>query len=230
MSSLRKAFIGGSHLTSIGVYFNQAILAVDLGKHPDEVVREQAEAWVEHLGGLGTTFANIIADTQEITAALDIAVEAKPPRLSGEYLEWANEIHTGFMEKFGSDDLERYLYLYGHGIGEMLTLISVLCCLMDFQSQYSVDFEDQLKQNLDELPEAMDRWNSVSEVLGHIEQLRPFWRQCAQVRTSILEVLKFELDEPSQADLSQASDSLRKIADRLGEIEAELAEILKDEN
>ena len=238
MTTLQEAFLVGCHITSTGIYFNQAVLAVDLGNHPDEEVQQQATFWIEHLKDIGPNFAQIIQITNYIANQAGMS-EISSPTVPEEYPDWANQLHEGFMMSFGEEDIERYLYLYGFAMGEVMTSISVLCATMDFSLRYNIPYEDQILSNLKEIPDLLTRWNQIAEVLAQLDPLRTFWRRCVEVQAELAEILRFDLQNchlnpdnklPTRDDaispLEIASPKLRSLADKLGLIEKELSDIL----
>ena len=238
MTTLQVSFLVGCHITSTGIYFNQAVLAVDLSNHPEEDLRQQSTFWIEHLKEIGPNFAQIIQITNYIATQSNMS-ELTSPTVPEEYPEWANELHQGFMEHFGEEDIERYLYLYGFAMGEVMTNVSVLCATMDFKLRYDVSYDDQILSNLKEIPDLLTRWNQIAEVLGQMDPLRLFWRRCVEIQAELAEILRFDLQNyhldsepilPTRDDgispLAIASPKFRSLADKLGTIEKELSDIL----
>ena len=241
MPTLQEAFLVGCHVTSTGIYFNQAVLAVDLSNHPEEDLQQQSTFWIEHLKEIGPNFAQIIQVSNYIATQSEIS-EISSPTTPEEYPLWANNLHKGFMEHFGEEDIERYLYLYGFAMGEVMTNVSVLCATMDFKIRYNVDYDEQILSNLKEIPDLLTRWNQIAEVLAQMEPLRLFWRRCVEIQAELAEILRFDLKNyhleeeptiPTRDDnispFSVASPKLRSLADKLGSIEKELSMLLPSE-
>ncbi len=209
MPTLQESFLVGSHITSAGIYFNQAVLAFDLSGHPNDTIREQADAWMEHLKEIGPTFAEIIQAANVISEQFGVTAETTPT-LPEEYPEWANQLHQGLLEQWGEEELERYLYLYGFILGELMTALSVICSSMDFQRTFAIPYHKQLKSNLSELPDILKRWGDIANVLAQLEDLRPFWRESVQIQTEIAEIIRFD----SQNLTERISTELEKIEGR----------------
>ena len=242
MTTLQESFLVGCHVTSTGIYFNQAVLAVDLSNHPEEEIKQQSTFWIEHLKEIGPNFAQLIQITNYIakkSGLTDISSPSEPE----EYPKWANDLHEGFMKRFEEEDIERYLYLYGFAMGEIMTSVSVLCATMDFKRSYGVPYDDQIIANLQDLPDVLSRWNQIAEVLAQMDPLRLFWRRCVEIQAELAEILRFDLQNchleedallPTRDDgispLEIASPKFRSLADKLGEMEKELANILPSEN
>ena len=106
MPTLQEAFLVGCHVTSTGIYFNQAVLAVDLSNHPEEDLQQQSTFWIEHLKEIGPNFAQIIQVSNYIATQSEIS-KISSPTTPEEYPLWANNLHQGFMAQFGEEDIER---------------------------------------------------------------------------------------------------------------------------
>ncbi|MBM75921.1 MAG: hypothetical protein CMK59_11020 [Proteobacteria bacterium] len=214
MPTLQEAFLVGSHITSAGIYFNQAVLAFDLSGHPEDSIREQADAWMTHLKEIGPTFAEIIQSANVISERFQVT-PPQAPSLPEEYPEWANQLHQDLLNTWGEDDLERYLYLYGFILGELMTTLSVLCSSMDFQRSFAIPYHKQLQSNLTELNQILNRLNDIANVLAQIEPLRPFWREFKKIQTDIIEIQSFDsqnLQEKLSEELSKIEEHEEKLS------------------
>ena len=219
MPTLQEAFLVGSHITSAGIYFNQAVLAFDLSGHPEDSIREQADAWMEHLKEIGPTFAEIIQAANIISERFGV-VPPEAPSLPEEYPDWANKMHQELLSKWGEDDLERYLYLYGFILGELMTTLSVLCSSMDFQRSFAIPYHRQLQTNLAELTQIINRLNEIANVLAQLQALRPFWKEFKKIQTDIIEIQSFDsqnLQERLSEELVQIEAHTKKEADQNAE-------------
>ena len=225
MPTLQEAFLVGSHITSAGIYFNQAVLAFDLSSHPEESIREQADAWMEHLKEIGPTFADIIQAANIISERFDIA-PPDAPSVPEEYPDWANRLHQDLLSKWGEDDLERYLYLYGFILGELMTTLSVLCSSMDFQRSFAIPYHKQLQSNLAELSQILNRLNDIANVLAQLQALRPFWKEFKKIQTDIIEIQSFD----SQNLQEKLSEELVKIEEHTQNNENQDSEISSAED
>ena len=78
MPTLQEAFLVGCHVTSTGIYFNQAVLAVDLSNHPEEDLQQQSTFWIEHLKEIGPNFAQIIQVSNYIATQSEISEISSP--------------------------------------------------------------------------------------------------------------------------------------------------------
>ena len=127
-------------------------------------------------------------------------------------------------------------------MGEIMTNVSVLCATMDFKRSYEIPYDDQIMSNLKDIPEVLTRWNQIAEILAQMDPLRLFWRRCVEVQAELAEILRFDLQNchleedsslPTRDDntspLEIAAPKLRAMADKLGEMEKELANILPTE-
>ena len=96
------------------------------------------------------------------------------------------------MERFGEEDIERYLYLYEfcNGRGDD-KCICPMCYHADFKIRYNVDYDEQILSNLKEISDLLTRWNQIAEVLAQMEPLRLFWRRCVEIQAELAEIPTF---------------------------------------
>ena len=228
MLSPRQAFISGTHVTSVGVYFNQALLAVRLAKSENEMVQAQATAWMKHLRKVGERFTEMVGRATRI--ALDNGMnDAFAPTSPSDYLEWANLLNDFCSSKLETDSFRHALYLYGYCIGEALTTLAVLCTCADFQRKLNIPLNDEIAEGVESLHDTFARWEKVSKAIGSNKKYRMFNREWRRLNNLHLSIIENDLQDFETTSLDEATPKLRDLSDQLTNAERDLLELLPGE-
>lgn len=174
--NLPRIFATGYHLTAVGIYFNQVRMAERLKYYKRDDVNELLKQWIEHLKKISNSFAASVLESNHFLKQIGLK-EPKLPQMPSEYVDWVNESHKHMVDFLPADKLPRALYLYGFCIGELMSLLTIVACAMDFQNNYNISFQEFLVKSQNDLKIIQRKWGSIAKALGQIDEFSPFLKE-----------------------------------------------------
>ena len=225
MITLPRIFATGYQITAVGIYFNQVRLAERLKYYQSEDLKEILGTWVDHLKKISESFAVSVLETNRFLKLTGYK-EPSLPQLPSQYNEWVKETHDWMIKLLPEDKLPRALYLYGFCIGEVMTILAMVTCVLDFQTTYNLSFDQLLVQSQNNLKIVQQRWGSIAKALGKVEDLQPFLVEYLKADSHVQTLFVIDINTLTKAEKLEHSTKLRNHIDFLENLMIKLQELL----
>ena len=214
MITLPRIFATGYQMTAVGIYFNQVRLAERLKYYPKDDIEEVLKTWIEHLKNISESFAISVLETNQFLKATGHK-DPERPQMPTEYVAWVNRSHKWMLNILPQGKLPRALYLYGFCIGEIMTILTMVTCALDFQRKYAISFEQLLVQCQNALRNAQRRWGSIAKALGKVDEFQVFLREYLKADANVHALFIQDLNTLSVEEKIEHTTKIRNHIDFL---------------
>ena len=212
-----ESFLVGHHLSYIGSYFEQVLLAERLATQNDETCQQHSMQMIEKLKTIGPNFSHRIRFVQQQVTHLQIT-PPKAPTIPPEYKNWLTTIHPQIVANYTEESVEGWLFVLGNALGELRCSLIVLLLSLDFQAQLNLDCSKTIQMMPKRIRESCEKTQNAVAFLQKIQSAKHI---CAKIQNQI--ALMWNI----QRGLEKGDQSIANI---LILIQATLPELSKIEN
>ena len=214
MITLPRIFATGYQITAVGIYFNQVRLAERLKYYQQEELYEVLKNWVDHLKNISESFALSVLETNQFLKFVGYE-EAKLPQMPSQYVEWVNDTHRWMLAFLPPDKLPRALYLYGFCIGEIMTILTMISCALDFHTAHNISFDQLLVKCQNDLKIVQRKWGAIAKALGAVEEFQSFLQQYLKADANIHRLFIQDVEKLSKEEQIEHTTKIRNHIDFL---------------
>jgi hypothetical protein len=212
-----ESFLIGHHLSYIGCYFEQVLLAERLAIQNDEVCQQHSVQMIEKLKAIGPNFSHRIRFVQQQIVQLDISAQ-NSPSIPPEYQKWISSLHPQIISNYSDESVEGWLFALGNALGELRCSMIVLLLSLDFQTQLKLDCSKTIQLMPKKIRESCEK---TQHSVAFLQKLQSTKHICKKIQNQISLIWNV------QRGLEKEDQSIANI---LIQIKAILPELSKVEN